>query len=115
MHASMRVRPWEDVDQGLLARAVHQPQNLPRGCRAGHDAAGQLLRRDMCMGTLKATSDRGLSHSHNWVIVSTLTQPECERWLCIVCSKKRVRIAPESPLVEVNEWPSQTVASLTSL
>jgi hypothetical protein len=55
----------------------------------------------------KSMSDRVLNHYHNWVIVSTVTQPECERWHCIVCDAKRIRVAPESPLVDVTSWSAE--------
>ena len=50
-------------------------------------------------------SEGNTEHAHHWVIVSHAGQQEYERWLCVVCGKKRVRVVPEAPLVDVVDWP----------
>jgi hypothetical protein len=59
------------------------------------------------MGVIQMANERALNHSHNWVIVSPVTQRECEHWLCIVCRAKRVRDSPDAPLVDVTNWPTE--------
>jgi hypothetical protein len=54
-----------------------------------------------------AMSERPSDHSHNWVIVSHAGQQEYERWVCVTCGKKRVRVVPEAPVVDVSDWPSE--------
>ena len=52
-------------------------------------------------------SERNSDHGHNWMIVSHAGQQECERWLCLVCGTKRVRVVPEAPIIDVADWPSE--------
>jgi hypothetical protein len=46
-------------------------------------------------------------HEHNWVAATMFGQQEFERWICLICGQKRVRIVREAPLVEVDHWPSE--------
>ena len=52
-------------------------------------------------------TERNSDHAHNWVIVSHVDQQECERWLCVGCGQKRVRVVADAPLIDVAHWPSE--------
>jgi hypothetical protein len=52
-------------------------------------------------------SDPRLEHEHTWMAVTTFTQQEYQRWICVLCGQKRVRVVRDAPVVEVDRWPSK--------
>ena len=56
-------------------------------------------------------SDLALEHEHHWEAAPRFAQQEFERWFCLLCGQRRVRIIREAPLVNVDRWPSEYLSS----
>ena len=46
-----------------------------------------------------------LEHEHIWMAIATYLQQEHERWICVLCGQKRVRVVRDAPVMEVDRWP----------